>query len=65
MCFSVMGFTVLHKAVRDVVDVQQLLVILFLHFCVDCPGHHLHPPLGPVLDVIPADGTQKRSYSLV
>lgn len=55
MCFSVMWFTVLLKAVRDVVDLQQLLVILFLYFSVDCPGHHFYPPLPPVLDVFPAD----------
>lgn len=59
MCFSVMGFAVFHEAVCDVVDLQQLLVILFLHLCVDCPGYHLHPPLGPVLDIVPADSTQK------
>lgn len=52
--FSVVGFTVFHKAVCDVVDSQHLLVILFLHVAVDCPGYHLHPPLGPVLDIIPA-----------
>lgn len=63
MWVSVMGFTVFHKAVCDVVDLQQLLVILFLHFCVDCPGYHLHPPLGPVLDIVPADSTQTHTHT--
>lgn len=52
MCFSVMRITVFHKAVCDVVGLQQLLVIIFLHFCVDGPGDNLHPPLGPVLHVV-------------
>lgn len=52
-----MGLAVFHKAVCDVVDFQQLLVILFLHVGVDCPGHHLHPPLAPVLDIVPATQT--------
>lgn len=56
-----MGFAVFHKAVCDVVDFQQLLVKLFLHVGVDCPGYHLHPPLAPVLDIIP--GTQTLQWS--
>lgn len=54
---SVMGFAVFHKAVCDVVDFQQLLIIFFLYVGVDCPGDHLHPPLVPVLDIIPATDT--------
>lgn len=52
-----MGFAVFHQAVCDVVGFQKLLVILFLHLGVDCPGYHLHPPLAPVLDIIPATRT--------
>lgn len=55
---SILGFTVFHEAVCDVVDLQQLLVVVFLHFGVDCPGDHFHPPLGPVLNVVPADTAQ-------
>lgn len=47
-----MRFAVFHEAVGDVVDLEEVLVILFLHPVVDCPGHHLHAPLGPVLDVV-------------
>ena len=50
---SVMRFTVFHQAVCDVVDLEQRVVILLLHLCVDCPGHNLHPSLGPVLHVVP------------
>lgn len=54
---SVVGLAVFHKAVCDVVDFQQLLVKRFLHIGVDCPGYNLHPPLAPVLDIIPAKDT--------
>lgn len=60
--FSVMGFTVFQEAVCDIVDSQHVLVILFLHVAVDCPGYHLHPPLGPVPDIIPATAPATQTF---
>jgi hypothetical protein len=47
-----MRITVFNEAIGDVVDLEELPVILLLHLLVDRPGNHLHPPLGPVLDVV-------------
>ena len=57
---SVMRITVFHQAVCDVADLQSFLVELLLQSSVDCPAHHLHPSLGPVLHIIPGGGDEGR-----
>jgi hypothetical protein len=44
--------TVFPQAVSDVADLQDILVVLFIHGRVDGPAYHLHPSLCPVLDIV-------------
>lgn len=56
----VVGLAVLQQAVSDVVDLELLLVVDLLYLRVDGPGHHLNPPLGPELHVVPAHTNRQR-----